>query len=206
MNTHWTPHTAAVISIVLAGVLSACGGPVEFEEERSPSEASFEEENSLSEVEQAKVAPNDDCPPNLPPCDCALAGTYACMDTDWDGLVNMDDNCDSIHNPHQSNCDNDSLGDACDNLSATQTKSKYSVFQYSYYGSYNQCYWNQHYYQKFLVYDEYEQVTTSYCAGPQAGQTATTTTHLRTYTAMCFEYMGYCPVNSTSFMPQPWCG
>jgi len=39
---------------------------------------------------------------------------YTCADTDNDGVCNSIDNCPAIYNPDQSNIDDDSLGDLCD--------------------------------------------------------------------------------------------
>lgn len=47
-------------------------------------------------------------------------GRYNCLlqcpdyDTDGDGVVNGQDNCDTVYNSNQANCDGDSLGDFCD--------------------------------------------------------------------------------------------
>lgn len=39
-------------------------------------------------------------------------------DSDGDGVLNGSDNCDTVPNANQANCDGDSRGDACDNLNA----------------------------------------------------------------------------------------
>jgi len=39
-------------------------------------------------------------------------------DTDGDGVVNGSDNCDTVPNANQANCDGDSWGDVCDSLNA----------------------------------------------------------------------------------------
>jgi len=37
------------------------------------------------------------------------------LDTDLDGVIDENDNCDDVENPNQENADGDSFGDACDN-------------------------------------------------------------------------------------------
>ena len=39
-------------------------------------------------------------------------------DSDGDGVLNGSDNCPSVSNANQANCDGDALGNACDNLNA----------------------------------------------------------------------------------------
>ena len=45
--------------------------------------------------------------------------TPAAGDSDFDGVIDYDDNCPSNHNPDQEDGDGDGLGDACDNCPNT---------------------------------------------------------------------------------------
>lgn len=47
--------------------------------------------------------------------------TPAAGDSDFDGVIDYDDNCPSTHNPLQEDGDGDGLGDACDNCPNTAT-------------------------------------------------------------------------------------
>ena len=49
---------------------------------------------------------------------CSAWGTYNTSDIDCDGVTNPADNCPSVSNPGQENCDGDDLGDVCDPLYA----------------------------------------------------------------------------------------
>ena len=49
-------------------------------------------------------------------CGCGVADT----DTDSDGVANCLDNCDTIANPSQADCDLDTVGDACELFAGTQ--------------------------------------------------------------------------------------
>jgi hypothetical protein len=59
-------------------------------------------------------------PANLPPSTLIAAGSYfslsvlAGVDSDGDGVPDGSDNCPTIANPTQSDCDNDGIGDACE--------------------------------------------------------------------------------------------
>jgi hypothetical protein len=53
-----------------------------------------------------------------PPCQCALKGSPTCSDSDGDGVPKLDDNCPSVSNPSQADCDHDGIGDACDSDSS----------------------------------------------------------------------------------------
>jgi hypothetical protein len=45
---------------------------------------------------------------------CRNYGQCADLDTDGDGVPSGRDNCPSVSNPNQANCDGDALGDACE--------------------------------------------------------------------------------------------
>lgn len=74
------------------------------------------------EVAEVGAEIETNCPPNAPPCDCALKGTAQCADSDGDGVRNLNDNCPGVANADQANCDGDSWGDACDDVSAFVTR------------------------------------------------------------------------------------
>lgn len=96
-------------------IATACGAPAD-EPKPAPEET--------ARVSQAFPT---DCDPALPPCACLLAGKPICADGDGDGLPNASDNCDGVWNPDQADCDGDDIGDACDSLNATVTRSSSSV-------------------------------------------------------------------------------
>jgi hypothetical protein len=54
------------------------------------------------------------CDPELPPCACALADHPMCQDPDQDGVLTFIDNCPTLGNPGQADCDGDDRGDVCD--------------------------------------------------------------------------------------------
>lgn len=137
-----------------------------------------------------------------------LPTCIGCSDGDGDGVCNSADNCPSVPNPTQANCDGDSYGDACDGVNGTQTKSTYSVNEGLYYFYDFTCYGDeQTYYKVYGRLHDYEAVVTTYCAGPQAGQTVTTTNDLgRTYSFLCYESAFWCPSPQVPYTPTPWCG
>ena len=55
----------------------------------------------------------DDCD-NACQATCLALGTCSEMDSDGDGVLDGDDNCDLAPNPDQADCDMDGRGDACD--------------------------------------------------------------------------------------------
>ena len=64
--------------------------------------------NDLCPNDPAKVAPGT--------CGCGVSDA----DTDGDGIKDCNDNCDAIANPTQADCDQDSVGDACEIAAGTQ--------------------------------------------------------------------------------------
>ncbi len=54
------------------------------------------------------------CGPGENACNCEDCPCYPLLDSDNDGIVDVDDNCPDVYNPVQSNCEGDGLGDACD--------------------------------------------------------------------------------------------
>lgn len=67
----------------------------------------------------AKVSPNPIAwPPVLDPCvdeDLPTIGIYMGVDTDGDGIFDLEDNCINTSNADQSDNDGDGIGDVCDN-------------------------------------------------------------------------------------------
>ncbi|MCC6557179.1 MAG: hypothetical protein IT372_29865 [Polyangiaceae bacterium] len=191
----------ALIALVISGFVPACAAPVDDTD-------AIDDPEAVKEAEQPIII-DDDCPPYADPCDCAFEGTPMCADPDGDGIPTMDDNCPYVSNPNQANCDNDGAGDVCDSLDGTQTKTQYSVYEgVSHYQYDGWCYLNYAtYYRAYGKYHDFEQVTTTYCAGPQAGQTVTTTNDLGyTYSFLCYQYAHSCPTPNMGYVPTPWCG
>ncbi|MCY3001846.1 MAG: thrombospondin type 3 repeat-containing protein, partial [Planctomycetota bacterium] len=60
--------------------------------------------------------PNDPAKTSPGQCGCGVADT----DTDADGVADCNDNCVAIANPTQSDCDGDTVGDACEIFAGTQ--------------------------------------------------------------------------------------
>ena len=61
----------------------------------------------------------NECSGSCSQCNCSQEYEWcldSCqyVDTDGDGLTDPNDNCPDAYNPNQANCDNDSVGDACD--------------------------------------------------------------------------------------------
>jgi len=46
--------------------------------------------------------------------DCGGGDAGPCADKDGDGLCDADDNCPTVANPGQYDCDDNDMGDACD--------------------------------------------------------------------------------------------
>jgi|SRR5215203_171952 len=99
----------------------------------------------------------EDCGPCLPPvcgdffcdansvpketCDTCSQDCGACPDRDGDGVPDSRDNCLSVYNPGQADCDGDRVGDACDNLNGTtQSMSSSSSSNYNWAGG--RCYFD----------------------------------------------------------------
>ena len=55
----------------------------------------------------------DDCNNACQPT-CLALGNCSAQDSDGDGILDGDDNCDLAPNPNQEDCDMDGRGDACD--------------------------------------------------------------------------------------------
>ena len=47
-------------------------------------------------------------------CNCEDCPCYPLLDSDGDGVVDVDDNCPSVYNPDQTDTDQDEVGDHCD--------------------------------------------------------------------------------------------
>ena len=60
----------------------------------------------------------DDCTENDQYTNCNCAGTV--IDSDFDGVCDVDDNCPEVYNPNQEDVDNDNVGDACDAVCNTE--------------------------------------------------------------------------------------
>jgi len=105
----------------MLAIASACGSPAD---EPKPTEAAAPPAEVSGRVSPAA---HTDCDPALPPCACVLAGTPGCADDDGDGVPNSGDNCRGTWNPDQADCDGDSIGDACDSLNATVTRTTSTV-------------------------------------------------------------------------------
>jgi Thrombospondin type 3 repeat len=163
---------------------------------------------SIDETEQAFIA-DGDCPPDSSPCECTLKGTSFCVDTDNDGVGNFDDNCRYVANVDQADCDQDGVGDVCDSLNAVQTTTRDSIYDGLVFGYDYGCYENNlTYLQVAPRYRNVDTVTTSYCAGPNAGQTVVTVGAVQySLGSVCYRWSGYCsgqPITAP-YTPRPQC-
>jgi hypothetical protein len=194
-----TAHFPLLLGLVVGGLVTGCGAPIEPNEQN----AAPTEGLATSQVDQALYA---DCPPEASECECLKAGSYACVtDSDGDGYVNAEDNCAGTYNPDQANCDGDLYGDACDSSSGTTTSSISYVPYYEVFTGVQACYNSSSFYQKTRYFNKVQTTTTTYCAGPQAGQTVSSTSNLGTVSDSCYVYGGgYCS-NSDPFPPSPLC-
>jgi len=131
-----------------------------------------------------------------------LPTCISCPDGDGDGVCNSRDNCPSVSNPTQANCDGDTYGDACDSVDARVSSVTKAGSTTEFPGGPDTCYQDWTYtpvVQQTWVYTE---TTTTYC-GPQAGQGTTVTTGGGHYiSAQCYE-TGFAPCTSTGNDPVP---
>ncbi|MDJ0835581.1 MAG: hypothetical protein QNK37_03635 [Acidobacteriota bacterium] len=93
-------------------------------------------------------------------------------DSDGDGISDYYDNCPSVSNPNQANCDGDSLGDACDSdnswvtYGATVNVLKSTTTLYTTCGT---TWWSHHntwFQYKQFTYDRVQTRTRHFCNGP----------------------------------------
>lgn len=165
---------------------------------------------SVANTGQTRIG--EDCPPNASICDCLLAGLPACQnDSDNDGLVDLLDNCRFVSNSGQQNCDGDTSGDACDNLSAVITSSSNSILNETPTG-FNVCsglssrnpFLNTLSSQSLVVNTTTETITTNFCGPDEQPNDVdqTTTTDTRT----CWrETSPVCDFPTQQFPPAPAC-
>jgi hypothetical protein len=171
-----------------------------------------EEDVSENEVGQTEQGLWADCPDSTDPCQCTLKGSNSCTDPDGDGIVNLYDNCDYAPNPNQANCDGDGLGDACDSFSGTQSTQSSSTPNGALLpsGIWDYCWGNARYAPRARGYNITQTTTTTYCAGPNAGQS---TSSSQTSTGFgppgeCYQYVGWCNANTPNVIqgfPGPSC-
>jgi hypothetical protein len=111
---------------MFAAALSACGTTAPGDASATVStEQQVIGDPCLSACRMENMGCIRDCAhdPNGGDCGCA-ADYYSCTlscpngDNDADGVHNGVDNCPSVANANQADCDGDGMGDACDNLNA----------------------------------------------------------------------------------------
>lgn len=110
---------------VFACLATACGSATPGDE---PATAGVEQglgDACLDACRTENMGCIHDCARNPDGGDCGCAADYySCTldcpngDNDGDGIRNGIDNCPSVANANQADCDGDGMGDACDNLNA----------------------------------------------------------------------------------------
>lgn len=138
------------------------------------------------------------------PFGSSTCGNYGlCSDLDGDGVDHGEDNCSGTYNPGQENCDGDSKGDACDALDATVDTETIVQYQYSEWGPGSICSCDGVFYGAIWdVYYEYLETSTTYCAGPQAGQTDTDLDYQGSFADFaCYWPQGGCPIGQFGCNP-----